>query len=132
MNTTSQPVTETTVAELQSWLKVIADPKRLRVINLLMEGIQCNCEIGDRLDMPRNLISHHLSILREAGLVEVERDATDARWVYYSINPTAMAELTGLFNAFFNPARLQPRQLSCGPQTNLIDFIEAKIPLSAG
>ncbi len=124
--TTVQPVTETTVTQLQHWLKVIADPKRLRIINLLMEGIQCNCEIGDRLGMPRNLISHHLGILREAGLVNLERDHADARWVYYSINPAALAQLHTLFDAVLDPARIQPRQPSCGPQTSLIELIDAE------
>jgi ArsR family transcriptional regulator, arsenate/arsenite/antimonite-responsive transcriptional repressor len=43
-----------------------------------MEGVHCNCELGEALDMAPNLISHHLSVLRKAGLVEVERDAFDA------------------------------------------------------
>ena len=74
-------------------LKIIAEPKRLLILNLLMEGVQCNCELGEALDMPPNLISHHLRILREAGLVDVERDALDARWVYYSINREVLDEL---------------------------------------
>lgn len=54
-------------------LKVLAEPKRLLIFNLLMEGVQCNCELGDFLDMPPNLISHHLSKLRAAGLVDVQQ-----------------------------------------------------------
>ena len=126
MLSSAAPVTKVAVAELQSWLKVIADPKRLRIINLLMEGIQCNCEIGDRLDMSRNLISHHLGILREAGLVDVERDPVDARWVYYSINQDTLAELNQLFATFFNPDRIQPRQAYCGPQPGLLEFNETR------
>ena len=56
-------------------LKVLAEPNRLRMVDLLMAGVQCNCELGDALGMAPNLISHHLRILREVGLVEVERDA---------------------------------------------------------
>ena len=115
--------------KLNAWLKVVADPKRFQIINLLMQGIQCNCELGDQLGMPRNLISHHLGILREAGLVDVERDNNDARWVYYSINPTALTELNELFAGFFNPARIQPRQVYCGPQSTLITLIETDISL---
>ena len=98
-------------------LKVLAEPKRLLIFNLLMEGVQCNCELGDSLQMPPNLISHHLSKLRAVGLVDVERDAVDSRWVYYSINRAALEELNATFGAFFDPNRIQPRRPNCGPQS---------------
>lgn len=102
---------------LSEQLKVLAEPKRLLIFNLLMEGVQCNCELGESLQMAPNLISHHLSVLRQAGLVDVERDALDARWVYYSVNRAALDELNAAFGAFFDPTRIQPRRLTCGPQT---------------
>jgi ArsR family transcriptional regulator len=101
-------------------LKVLAEPKRLLIFNLLMEGVQCNCELGDSLQIPPNLISHHLSKLRAVGLVNVERDAVDSRWVYYSINRAALEELNAAFGAFFDPNRIQPRQPKCGPQALVI------------
>ncbi|GAB4506952.1 MAG: metalloregulator ArsR/SmtB family transcription factor [Anaerolineales bacterium] len=97
-------------------LKVLAEPKRLLIFNLLMDGVQCNCELGDALQMAPNLISHHLSKLREVGLVNVERDAGDSRWVYYSVNRAALEELNAAFGAFFDPNRIQPRQPKCGPR----------------
>lgn len=84
-----------------------------------MEGVQCNCELGGALHMAPNLISHHLSVLRQAGLVDVERDPVDSRWMYYSINQAALDELNIAFGAFFDPKRIQPRRPSCGPR-NLI------------
>jgi ArsR family transcriptional regulator len=107
----------TDLQHLAERLKVLAEPKRLLIINLLMEGVQCNCELGDTLRMAPNLISHHLSVLRQAGLVDVERDALDARWVYYSVNRAALDELNAAFGAFFDPTRIQPRRLTCGPQS---------------
>jgi ArsR family transcriptional regulator len=98
-------------------LKVLAEPRRLLIFNLLLEGVQCNCELGDALQMPANLISHHLSRLRAAGLVDVKRDASDSRWMYYSINRAALDELNSAFGAFFDPQRIQPRRPSCGPQS---------------
>lgn len=106
-----QPSPETLAAQL----KVLADPKRLRILNLLMSGVQCNCELGDALGMPKNLISHHLRVLRNAGLVQVERDALDARWVYYSMNEETLRTLTETFDAFFDLGRIQPRHPTCGP-----------------
>lgn len=102
--------------QLAERLKVLAEPKRLLIFNLLMEGVQCNCEIGDALQMPPNLISHHLSKLRAVGLVDVERDAVDSRWIYYSVNRAALDELNSAFGAFFDPNRIQPRQPKCGPK----------------
>ena len=97
-------------------LKVLADPTRLAILNLLMEGVQCNCYLGDRLGLTMNLISHHLKVLREAGLVNVERDPLDARWMYYSVNQEKAIELREQVSAFLDPRRIQPRLPTCGPQ----------------
>jgi ArsR family transcriptional regulator, arsenate/arsenite/antimonite-responsive transcriptional repressor len=102
--------------DLAERLKALAEPKRLLILHLLMEGVQCNCELGDALQMAPNLISHHLSVLRKAGLVDVERDALDARWVYYSINRQALAELNAAFGTLLDPTRIKPRRATCGPQ----------------
>ncbi len=101
-------------------LKALANPKRLQMIHLLMEGVHCNCELGDVLDMAPNLISHHMGILRDLGLVEMERDAVDGRWVYFSINEAALAELNQTYQAFFDPQRIQPRRPMCGPQGSIV------------
>ncbi len=93
--------------DLAAQLKVLAEPRRLLILHLLMEGVQCNCELGDALDMPANLISFHLRALREAGLITAERDVLDARWIYYSINRPALENLVRVFGAFFDPARIQ-------------------------
>ena len=107
-------------AGLADRLKVLAEPRRLRILNLLMEGVQCNCELGDALEMAPNLISHHLSVLRQAGLVDVTRDAVDARWIYYPINRAELQDLNAVLGAFFDPARIRPRRPACGPQGTLV------------
>jgi len=103
------------ITELGRWLKVICEPNRLLLLEKIIQGVQCNCELGDALQMAPNLISHHLTVLREAGLIETERDPMDGRWVYYSINTKAMEELKSLFGDFFNTNRIQSRKLTCGP-----------------
>ena len=125
LNYFSQPIlgSPTNVETLAERLKVLAEPKRMLIFNLLMEGVQCNCELGDFLQKPPNLISHHLSKLRATGLVDVERDAVDSRWIYYSINRAALDELNSAFGAFFNPGRIKPRRITCGPK-NLISIPE--------
>ena len=114
MQHVAQPPTD--LQTLAEHLRVLAEPKRLLIFHLIMEGVQCNCELGEALDIPPNLISHHMRILRESGLVDSERDPFDARWVYYSVNLDALAALNRAFGAFFDPARVQPRRLTCGPQ----------------
>ena len=110
----------TDLQTLAAQLKVVAEPKRLLIVHLLMEGVQCNCELGDALQMAPNLISHHLSVLRRSGLVDFERDAVDARWVYYSINRAALDELNAAFGSFFDPDRIKPRRPTCGPQSSVV------------
>ena len=112
---------------LAAQLKVLAEPKRLLIMHLLMEGVQCNCELGDALKLPPNLISHHLRMLREAGLINVERDAVDARWVYYSINRAALDELNTAFGSFFDPNRIKPRRPTCGPQSSVVRLIDIAV-----
>lgn len=105
------------LGDLSRWLKVLSEPKRLLLLDQIIRGVQCNCDLGDELDMSPNLISHHLGVLREIGLVNTERDPLDARWVYYTIDRTALEQLNGIFGAFFDPDRILPRRATCGPQT---------------
>ncbi|MEE8389863.1 MAG: metalloregulator ArsR/SmtB family transcription factor, partial [Anaerolineae bacterium] len=90
-------------------LKALSDPTRLSVFDMLMEGVQCNCEIAERLGLSLSLISHHLRILRQVGLVQSERDPEDARWVYHSIDQEALAELNRAVNHLLDVSRIQPR-----------------------
>lgn len=117
----------TNLQSLADRLKVLAEPKRLLIMHFLMEGVQCNCELGDALKLPPNLISHHLRTLREAGLIDVERDAVDARWIYYSINRAALDELNETFGVFFDPDRIKARRLTCGPQNSLVHLSDSAV-----
>ena len=101
---------------LAQTLKALSDPTRLSVFDMLMEGVQCNCEIAQRLGLSLSLISHHLRILRQVGLVQSERDLEDARWVYYSVDQQALTELNQAINHLLDVNRIQPRVPSCGPK----------------
>ncbi len=113
--------------ELADTLKVLGDPNRLRIFDLLMQGVQCNCEIGGNLKLPMNLISHHLKVLRDAGLVDAQRDPVDARWVYYSVNHSTLNELRKELSAFLDPKRIRPRQPSCGPRVIPDEAVQARL-----
>jgi ArsR family transcriptional regulator len=102
--------------ELVAVLKALADPNRLRIFDLLMQGDTCNCELNEKLDLPPNLLSHHLRVLREAGLVHNRRDAVDGRWIYYSVDRKAVSRWRAWFSEFFDPARIRERAVLCGPE----------------
>jgi len=70
--------------------KAAADPCRLRILKLLKEGELCVCEIMTALKKPQSSTSHHLSILREAGLVKERRDG---KWSYYRLADGAVNEM---------------------------------------
>ncbi len=101
-------------------LKTMADPNRLRILDVLMEGDTCNCELTDRLGLPANLLSHHLRVLKKAGLVSGRRDAVDARWIYYSINRDAVERWHRWCGQFLDPNRIQERKKLCGPEGQLL------------
>jgi ArsR family transcriptional regulator len=74
-------------------LAALADPVRLRIVSMLAENggsSACGCELEAPLGLSQPTISHHLRILREAGLVVGVRQG---RWVHYSLVTERMAEI---------------------------------------
>lgn len=84
------------LAELSGLLRVVADEKRLRILTLLARQEMCVCDIMEQLGLSQSLVSHHLGVLRQAGLV---RDRRDAQWVYYSLDRRQLAELNARYMA---------------------------------
>ena len=68
-------------------LRAAAEPLRWRILTLLAEEELCVCHLVEALDAPQSLISHHLRVLRDAGLVESERFRY---WTYYRLQPAAV------------------------------------------
>jgi ArsR family transcriptional regulator len=64
----------------------MGDPIRLRILDLLTEKRRCVCEIQAKVDVAPSLLSYHLKILRDAGLVESQRRG---RWVDYRLTSNA-------------------------------------------
>ncbi len=107
---------EQPVEEAVAVLRALADANRLRILDLLMQGDSCNCELNDRLGLPPNLLSHHLRALRQAGLVRSRRDAIDGRWIYYVVNKENLGRWRDWFQEFLDPARVRERLVLCGPE----------------
>ncbi|MFW6063931.1 MAG: ArsR/SmtB family transcription factor, partial [Chloroflexota bacterium] len=80
------PQDDTTLDEVAAVLKALGEPNRLRILDELMKGDTCNAELNEALGLSPNLLSHHLRVLSEAGLVTSRRDRIDGRWIYYTVD----------------------------------------------
>jgi DNA-binding transcriptional ArsR family regulator len=72
--------------KLVELFKALGSVTRYEIFKHLMTGSQCNCGLSEILDIPLNLVSHHVHILLDLGLITARRDEHDARWIYYSVN----------------------------------------------
>jgi ArsR family transcriptional regulator len=79
-------------AHLADLLKALADPTRLRMLDLLTQQREplCVCDITAQFDQHQPTISHHLRLLREAGLVDCEKRGV---WAYYWATEAGRARL---------------------------------------
>ena len=87
----TQPLPEEARDELAARFKALADPTRVAIVNRLAATEECCvCDLNDAFELSQPTISHHLRILREAGLVEASRRGT---WAYYRLVPEAVESL---------------------------------------
>lgn len=103
----------TTTVRLQgppSALLALADPLRWRIVELLEREELCVCHLVDELDVAQPLVSHHLKVLRDAGLVAGERWRY---WTYYRLVPHALAALSDQLALGAESAPLPERRPCC-------------------
>jgi ArsR family transcriptional regulator len=74
-------------------IKALAEENRLEIVKLLVTGSLCVCELEEKLKIPQNLVSHHLSVLKKAGLVE---DCRCGKNNYYTLNKQTINKLAKL------------------------------------
>jgi ArsR family transcriptional regulator len=101
-----QPLTAEAATELTVKLKALADPVRLRLFSAIAShagGEACVCDITAGIDVSQPTVSHHLNVLRDAGLLTSERRAS---WVYYAVVPEALGELAALLDISSGAAAL--------------------------
>ena len=75
---------------LQQTLKALADPTRREILNLLKSGTKSAGEISDHFNITAAAISRHLSVLKEADLIE---DNRDGKFIYYTLNASVLEEI---------------------------------------
>ena len=99
-----EALTESDAVDLAKGFKALGDPTRLRLLSLIAAragGEVCVCDLTDAFNVTGPTISHHLKVLREAGLIDCQRRGT---WVYYWIVPRALAALSQLLDTSALPA----------------------------
>ncbi|WP_039805035.1 ArsR/SmtB family transcription factor [Nocardia araoensis] len=93
-----EPLSPAAAIELAAVFKALSDPARLRLLSLVASrsgGEACVCELSAGFELSQPTISHHLKVLREAGLLSSERRGS---WVYYRIQPQTLAPLARLLD----------------------------------
>ena len=78
---------------MASAAKALGDPIRMQLVDVLRKhaGKVCVCELVPLFELSQPTVSHHLKVLREAGIVGSERRGL---WAYYYVNPDALEELS--------------------------------------
>ncbi|MFF4632742.1 ArsR/SmtB family transcription factor [Streptomyces griseorubiginosus] len=88
------PLDEDQAADLAKVFKALGDPVRLRLMSMIASrgegGEVCVCDLTPAFDLSQPTISHHLKLLRQAGLIDCERRGT---WVYYWVLPGVLDNL---------------------------------------
>ncbi|GGZ37140.1 transcriptional regulator [Streptomyces inusitatus] len=98
------PLDEDASVELARVFKALGDPVRLRLLSMIASragGEVCVCDLTPAFELSQPTISHHLKLLREAGLIASERRGT---WVYYRPLPETTDRLAALLTRGAAPA----------------------------
>jgi ArsR family transcriptional regulator len=88
-----EPLAQGQAERIAPLLKALADPVRLRLLSLVAshkDREACVCDLNDAFDLSQPTISHHLKVLHEVGLLDRSKRGV---WVYYRIQPSALADL---------------------------------------
>lgn len=91
-----EPLSAAAAADMAVKLKALADPVRLQLFSAIAShagGEACVCDISAGVEVSQPTVSHHLRVLRDAGLLTSQRRAS---WVYYAVVPDALASLAVL------------------------------------
>lgn len=86
------PLPKSSARALADRFKALSDPARVSIVNRIAgQGEVCTCQLTGRLGLSQPTVSHHLRVLKEAGLIEVARRR--GTWTFYRLVPEAMEQL---------------------------------------
>jgi ArsR family transcriptional regulator len=97
----TQPAAEERAVAAVALLQAVADPVRWEVLQRLLAAPSCVCNLQEHLPIAANLLSYHLKVLRDAGLVTTSRRG---RWIDYTIAPDALTRLRDALPGSVRPA----------------------------
>jgi ArsR family transcriptional regulator, arsenate/arsenite/antimonite-responsive transcriptional repressor len=98
------------LARAAALFHALSDRTRLSIVQRLRGGERCVCELTDALDAAQSRLSFHLKVLKDAGLVT---DRREGRWMYYTVNPDALAEVAELAEVLASPPSPAERRSGC-------------------
>lgn len=81
--------------EAVEFLKIVAEENRLKILCILRNGEKCVCDMWQYLNLPQNLVSHHLKVLRDLGLIFSEKRGLK---VFYKLNKKVVKKYLKLLN----------------------------------
>ena len=93
---------------LTPFFKALGEEMRLKIVGMLLPGELCVCEIMEELGLSQPAVSHHMKVLKQAGLV---RDRRDGKWIHYSLDQDTFDYLENLLqDRLFMPVRSSAEQ----------------------
>jgi ArsR family transcriptional regulator len=111
------------MTEIVKVFKALADPNRLRIMLLLRRRELCVCELMFVLAMEQSRVSHHMRVLREAGIAE---DVREGRWIIYKIPAEARGLVESLFAGAFRE-RIEGTAEAAGDALKLEDCVKENL-----
>ncbi len=95
MTTATRPA-KTHAARTAQLFHALSDEARVEIVQILLDGEHCVCDLIDHLDIAQSRLSYHLKVLKDAGLVS---DRRDGRWSYYALERESFTEAERLLAA---------------------------------
>ncbi len=102
-----EPLSNADAIDLAQLFKALGEPVRLQLMSMIAcheGGEACVCDLTGAFGLSAPTISHHLKVLREAGLIAAERRGT---WIYYRAIPEALSRVGALVDNTARPGRAQ-------------------------
>lgn len=90
---------EAKLRQIVDFLKIISEENRLKILCFLQEQEKCVCDIWQFLNLPQNLASHHLKVLKDFGLISSRKEGTK---VFYELDKKAVKKCIKSLNKFLN------------------------------
>jgi ArsR family transcriptional regulator len=88
----------------------LSDGTRLSILERLRLGERCVCDLTDALDAAQSRLSFHLKVLKDAELVT---DRREGRWMYYTLNPVTLSEMSELIDGLATAPSAAERKSGC-------------------